>query len=319
MDSYIEQFNKTFGELLNDLDTVYPNLKDETGKLRQKYSAEEDPRAYLNYFIGRMFLNGEVEKMITDKNPALLRDLQVFDTLDLAFMVEDSKHRPNLEIVWQYVAALYMIAHNIMKETQAKLENVENPNDITQIMSAMGIDEKALEMTGEMFSKLMKDMEGKDKEEVSPELKNLADNILGGQIGNVAKEIAQELEKEGVNFQTENPDDLLKSLLGGGGGDNGNLMNLVQGIGSKLESKINSGQIDQKALFSEATGIMSQLQNVPGMDKMFGGLAGGAGGMPFDPNMLAGLMGGLGGSSKKKNPDNLKLLPRNHPKRRGKQ
>jgi hypothetical protein len=97
-------------------------------------------------------------------------------------------------------------------------------------------------------------------------------------------------------------------------------MNLVQSISGKLQTKLDNGQLDQQALFNEATNIMSNLQNMPGMGDVMKNMPGGVGGMPgIDPSMMANLMSGLmGGSAKKDNSKNLSLLPKNHPKRRRK-
>jgi hypothetical protein len=106
-------------------------------------------------------------------------------------------------------------------------------------------------------------------------------------------------------------------------------MGLVQNISGKLQSKIESGELNQDALFNEANSIMGNFKNMPGFEGLAGGAGGAAGG--FDPSMMMNMfsamggmggLGGLGGSSAaggaKKDPNkNLSLLPKNHPKRKG--
>jgi hypothetical protein len=76
-----------------------------------------------------------------------------------------------------------------------------------------------------------------------------------------------------------------------------------------------TGQIDQQALFSEAASIMNNLQNMPGMPANMGANMGAG----LDPNMMMSMMTNMmmGATKKKDNSKNLTLLPKNHPKRRG--
>jgi hypothetical protein len=162
-----------------------------------------------------------------------------------------------------------------------------------------------------------KQEDGTPNNNIPPEMEKMADTLFGGMIGNLAKEIAGELKTD--DLDTNNPQELLQNLFSP---DKGNLMNLVQNISGKLQTKLDNGQLDQQALFNEATSIMTNLQNMPGMENVMKNMAGGggAGGMPgFDPSMMANLMSGLmGGMPKKDNSKNLSLLPKNHPKRRRK-
>ena len=146
------------------------------------------------------------------------------------------------------------------------------------------------------------------KQNMPPEMEKMADSLFSGMIGNLAKEIATEIDPSTLNFDPENPQAILQSLLSG---ENSNLMSLVQNISGKIQIKMESGQIDQQALFSEAAAIMQNLQNMPGMPANMG-----AG---LDPNMMMGMMTNMmmGATKKKDNTKNLTLLPKNHPKRRG--
>ena len=61
------------------------------------------------------------------------------------------------------------------------------------------------------------------------------------------------------------------------------IMGLVKSVGDKLQSKIDSGEMNQHDLFSDATELMSKMKNVPGMDNIQGIL-----------EKMGGLIPGLG-------------------------
>ena len=151
-------------------------------------------------------------------------------------------------------------------------------------------------------------------------MENVANQLFGGMIGNLAKEIAGEINPADLNIDANNPQSLLQNLFSN---DSNNLMNLVQNISGKLQKKMDNGSLNQQALFNEAASIMTNMQNMPGVAEMMkGGMPPGAMPPGFDPAMMSSLMGGLlsgglgVGGKKKNNTKNLTLLPKNHPKRR---
>ena len=45
-------------------------------------------------------------------------------------------------------------------------------------------------------------------------------------------------------------------------------MNIVKNVGDKLDTRIKSGDISEKELFSEASDIMNNMKNMPGMENI---------------------------------------------------
>jgi hypothetical protein len=88
---------------------------------------------------------------------------------------------------------------------------------------------------------------------------NIEDLIGNSKIGNLAKEISESINLEGLNI--ENPSDLLNpsNLFGGEGGNI--LGNLVQQVGSSITDKINSGELKQDELVKDAFSLMNKMQN----------------------------------------------------------
>jgi hypothetical protein len=123
----------------------------------------------------------------------------------------------------------------------------------------------------------------------------------GSKIGDLAKEIAGDLNVEKIVKENQgNPGEILKNLFSGGGGDGDskfNIMNVVENISSKINNKISTGDLKEEDLMKEAQNMMSSMQG----NSLFGNLfnqTGAAmdkdgGGMP-DLSSMMNMLGGAG-------------------------
>lgn len=151
-------------------------------------------------------------------------------------------------------------------------------------------------------------------EDAMPDMDDLHKHLSGlfkGKIGSLAEEIMEETRNDwekdfGINLDDDknnkmnNINDIFSRLLK----DPLKLVNLIKKIGSKLESKIKSGEVKESELLQETSEMMKNLKNTPGlkdMEKLFKTFAGGG-----DDKMtqgMANLMSMMGGknSAKKMN------------------
>ena len=344
-----QRFNKTVCELLQDIESVYPNLAESIQTFNTKYDVSlETNTTYLNYFI--IHIN-PLSEYIASKSAELFTKSDFLEGIDIQSIMNDPESAGNQEVIWKYLESLYLLSHKYLKSLNTDDDTDEN---VVEQLKAMGFDESYMKEQTEQLMKIIANMQiplagssatpsttehesetaetaetpdtnsTKPKEDVKlpPEMEKMTEQMFGGMIGNLAKEIAAGIDPSTLNIDPNNPQALLQGLLSG---ENSNLMGLVQNISGKLQSKIESGELNQDALFNEANSIMGNFKNMPGFEGLAGG-AGGAGG--FDPSMMMNMfsamggLGGLGGSSgtngAKKDPNkNLSLLPKNHPKRKG--
>ena len=116
----------------------------------------------------------------------------------------------------------------------------------------------------------------------SDELHSHITGMLGGKLGNLAREIAEETAGElDLDLGDDaNMDDVFKKMMG----DPSKLMGLVKNVGSKLDSRIKSGELKENELLQEAGEMMKKMKDMPGMEniqsmlKQMGmGMPGGAG------------------------------------------
>jgi len=90
--------------------------------------------------------------------------------------------------------------------------------------------------------------------------------MLDGQLGKLAKEIAEETAAN-LNIDMENVTDM-KDVFSNLVKNPTKLMGLVKSVGDKLDSRIKSGEIKESELISEATDIMNKMKNMPGMENI---------------------------------------------------
>lgn len=120
-------------------------------------------------------------------------------------------------------------------------------------------------------------------------MKDHLSDILGGKIGGLAKEIAEEASKD-LGLDQEDMDekdqqDFLKNIFK----NPAKLMDIVKNIGSKLEEKFKSGDIKESELLEEAQEIMGKMQDLPGLKEMMGSMGLNPGGK-FDFKGMANKM-----------------------------
>ena len=111
--------------------------------------------------------------------------------------------------------------------------------------------------------------------------------ILNGKIGKLAKEIAEETAAD-LNLDMENETSMkgvFQQLLK----NPSKLSGIIKTVGSKLDSKLKSGELKESEIMQEASELMSKMKNMPGMNNLASMLS------KMGMNMPSGLGGGGGG------------------------
>jgi hypothetical protein len=100
----------------------------------------------------------------------------------------------------------------------------------------------------------------------SEEIFSHINNLINGKIGSLAKELAEETSKD-LDIDLENANDVgdvFKKLFK----NPSNLMNLVNNISKKIDTKMKDGSIKESELLEEASSIFKNMKNMPGMGNM---------------------------------------------------
>lgn len=168
------------------------------------------------------------------------------------------------ETIWKY---LQLILFSVV----GKMDDQEQFGDTLKLFEAINNDDfkDKLDETFEGI-KNMFDEEGNESggfEVPNPEeMHEHISGLLGGKLGGLATEIAEEITGD-LNIDPENNgnmNDLFSNMIK----DPSKLMGIVNKVTNKLETKIKSGDIKESELLSEATEMMQQMKNMPGMGNM---------------------------------------------------
>ena len=115
-------------------------------------------------------------------------------------------------------------------------------------------------------------------------------SILNGKIGKLAKEIAEETAAD-LNLNMENETSMkgvFQQLLK----NPAKLSGIIKSVGSKLDSKMKSGELKESEIMQEASELMAKMKNMPGMNNLASMLS------KMGMNMPGGMGGGGGGGGK---------------------
>jgi hypothetical protein len=177
------------------------------------------------------------------------------------------------DTIWKY---LQLILFSIV----GSLENREAFGDSAKLFEAINgddfknkLEETLSQMQGLFDSQHPSGMPNLDASFNMPEGLPNADDIhehingmLDGQLGKLAKEIAEETAAN-LNIDMENVTDM-KDVFSNLVRNPTKLMGLVKSVGDKLDSRIKSREIKESELISEATDIMNKMKGMPGMENI---------------------------------------------------
>jgi len=251
---FIRDLSKTFPEIKNSLYRNYETcLTDTEGKCLDDF-----PK--LSTFLE---LIGEHEKMITDKN------LEFFD-LEVEFLEEISFKRlweknitnKTRESIWKYFQTFQLINMNLKSSQELK-----------DVLGELGTDkEVSIDKKTAKDLKRMKKLTENVKSEVpgESELDEMLSGLMGGGIGDIAKEVAKDLDIEnmfGDVDENSNPMELMTQLM-----NPEKMGSIFNNINSVMEKKMESGELTQDSLKTEAEGMMGKMSDNPMFKNMMQGM-----------------------------------------------
>lgn len=289
-----EEFSKVIKDFINDLMTTFPEylplinkwwktsmhfdyITEEKERIESIQKAENDNINLLFKFCQKKFPPRFFD--ILYQNEEMFKEDAEFDTEFLPHI-----HFKNLwqcditkktrETIWKY---LQLILFSII----GTLDNKDAFGDTANLFEAINQDdfknklEETLLHMQDIFD-LSGNFEGAAQNDsftssginmdTMPNADDIQDHItgmLGGKLGNLAKEIAEETASN-LNLEMENVTDM-KDIFQNLVKNPTKLMGLVKTVGDKLDSRIKSGEIKESELMTEATEIMNKMKNMPGM------------------------------------------------------
>jgi len=305
-----EEFTKIIKDFVGDLKFTFPEylplinkwwkdkstfdyIEDADERLKAINIAEQNTIIYLFDFCKKKFPPRFFD--ILYQNVDMFKEDSETDTEFLPhihfknlwqFEVTDSTR----ETIWKYLQLILFSIIGTLDNKEAfgdtaKLFEAINENDFkSKLEETLTHMEKLFDMSGNLNEENAKNFTQGFNTENIPNANDIQEHItemLGGKLGNLAKEIAEETAND-FNLDMENVTDM-KDIFQNLIKNPTKLMGLVKNVGDKLDTRIKSGEIKESELISEATEILNKMKNMPGMGNI--------------QSMLSklGLSGGLGG------------------------
>lgn len=247
------KFNNLLLDFLKDLISTFPEYEETVSITINNVNKQIDTSEYLDKYLTE-FRKHIVKLSQKDISVFLENNIQLIDNIDFSkiWSCENISNQTK-NAIWKYIHSLYILGNNITKEDDALSFFKQNTNNTLEDISTQA------RCLLDMINNLENNKTADDSES-----SNLDDLDLFGdsKIGKLAQELAGEINIGDLGLtkdMNENPEKLLESIMSGD--NSNNLMNMIQTVGSKIQNKITSGEVDETQLLSEAQNMMSSMGN----------------------------------------------------------
>jgi hypothetical protein len=302
-----EEFQKIIKDFINDITSTFPeyepiinrwwklkdysHIENETDRLVEITKNNEERMDYIFKYCLTVFPERFFEILYQNNN--LFSDNNNTNTeflpgISFKYLMNCDISESTRETIWKYLQLIMMsLASSVkndtafsetaklfdslnkeefkdkLEETMEKMQEIFEHRDIV----TQGLEgcECLKENENENENKDNQNKYNQNKDNQNKNINNIS-NMLNGKLGDLAREIAEETAGN-MNLDMENitnTQDVFKNLFK----NPAKLMELVSSVGNKLENRIKSGDISEKELFSEASDIMNNMKNMPGMENI---------------------------------------------------
>jgi hypothetical protein len=267
-----EEFSKIINDFIEDILLTFPEYKGIILKWWNETNIEDRTlvvfrhciKVYPERFFDILYKNTEIFTNETTVNTEFLPGI-VFNQLWNCDISDNTK-----ETIWKY---LQLILFSVV----GSVNNSSVLGDAEKLFEAINEDElknkleETIENMQTLFNTTTTD-ETTDKKINTEDLPSADDlhkhinEMLEGKIGRLAMEMAEEAAKE-LNIDLENTEDV-KDVFQKMFTNPGKMINTIKKLGSKIESKIKSGEMKESELMEESIEFMNKMKSMPGMNDM---------------------------------------------------
>jgi len=269
-----DEFKKVIKEFVNDIINTFPEYK---GLIFKWYKEENDQitnessvyifnycvNVYPERFFEILYQNNDLFSSESKLNTEFLPGIS------FRYLWSCNISDKTRETIWKYLQLILISLIGSIKDKSVF-------GDSSKLLDSINEDEfknkleETLDNIQQMFSKAKDDNVEKPLGDfnlpTSDDLHSHLSTMLHGKLGDLAKEIAEETVGNfnigaDMDMDTNDPQEIFKKLFS----EPDKLMNLVKTVGSKLDSKMKNGDINQSELLSEATDMLQNMKNIPGM------------------------------------------------------
>ena len=277
---YVE-FRKIYRNWFKDLSEVSPDYKKATVKYYKEHMDEQHNVVLKSFFENTL---PYFEQLSNVDNTFFDGCDKFYPTIEYSKIMSTDKGKTE-EVRKVQMAYLNKLSYmSILLNDMSAKNNVEDLNKTEEEKEEM---EKYTPLLIKFLTNIQT-LDGSNMEEMmknfensfNPENFNEADKSFVNDnplLSELAEEISKEVKIPDSFKNITNPKDILKVMFNKEGKEF--MEEMVKTVGGKIQSKIKSGQINEKDLFNQAQKMMGSVMNNP-MFSAMGGMAGMAGMMP---------------------------------------
>lgn len=273
------ELKSTLSSFFNEIDIVFENIDKSIVKALHKFLLDLEDLETMKQFIKDTLVNlkdyeAELLHVATSKKKirtgelAFLSKIKLFNNI-LDFQCFDSENKNTKQTIIRYVYNIYMSVYilnfGFVKDTQ---ELTQLTQQLSSFISNIQERSNNKNDTNEIITKVKGSKRGSQrsnsKNNTSNDIGGLLESLIGNSdIMNLATDLSEDIKNENID-----PMMLLSSMLSGKPNDK--IQQLVASISSKIENKINNGEIDKGMLEQQANNIINTVKNTGGdFQKMF--------------------------------------------------
>lgn len=309
-----EKFSSVISDFASDLSITFPEHKDKLEKWTKNVPESEILELYkycLTVYPKRFFDILYQNENIFSKEE---ENTSFFPGLDFSLLYKCEGVTENTKkTLWKY---LQLILFTVIQDVKDKT-NFGDSMNMFEGIDENDLHDKLKETMGgisDFFAKMKENIGeniGENNTEEEPDQQNIppfdTDNIqdhlktlFNGKIGSLAKEMAEEISEEFKDLlgeetgQINNTEDAMKFFMK----DPKKLMGLMKKISTKLDKKMQDGDISREEMMNEASEMLKKMKEMGGgenMKDMFEKFTKGMGGlgknMRLDTNAIARMTG----------------------------
>lgn len=270
------EFRNLMNDFMGDILTSFPEYASTIepysildDKKTLTYLFEHCKKVYPTRFFDILYNN---EEMFSDAEV----NTEFLPNIDFSTIWKENLTDKTRNIIWKYLQLiLFCVIQNVQDashfgNSEKLFEAIDEDEFKKKIEESMEDIGKFFEENDTMFKESkQQDASGNNFNMPMPDSEKLHEHINGllkGKLGRLASEIAEETATElQVDLSgSSDVNDVFSKLFK----NPTKLMKMVKSIGSKIDHKIKSGQINESELMKEAGDLMQQMKNMPGMKNM---------------------------------------------------
>jgi hypothetical protein len=260
-----EEFIKVVRDFVSDIRTTFPEYGAILNKYDQQYAFLYDfcKKKMLPRFFDILYKNAEIfAEVATD-------DTEFLPKIHFKNIWQENISEATRETIWKYLQLILfsLVDTKVDFTDTAKWAEQVNHDEFKQKMEeAMShiqemFGESGDEGEGEKSGGEMGEEGGLEEESDGDQLHANLSSMLGGKLGKLAHDIAEETA---ANLHLGDATDM-KDVFQGLMKNPAQLMGMVQTVGSKLDAELKSGNLKESELLSEVTEMMDKMKHIPGM------------------------------------------------------